>query len=332
MSRIALGALVDMPAHAALEHYRYAERLGYESLWLTETRFTRDAITTAASAGMATKRLGIATGAINVYTRGPVLIATTFAGLDEITQGRAIAGIGAGSPSVLLPQGIPFDRPLLRLRETVEIVRRLWEGERITFEGETVTIRDVQLDFTPPRSRIPIYLAVTGPRALELAGEIADGVLLNSFVSPGYVRQAVEHIRRGADRAGRTIADIDIAGCVTVALAADRRQARTMIRPSLATYLACFPHIARQSGFDETEVETIRQAYNLGGAGAAASVVSDEMVDRLAVAGPFADCRERIAAYREAGLQLPVLDIVGPNITQTLEAMSAEAWLRERFT
>lgn len=322
MSRVALGALVEEPANCALEWYIEAETLGYESLWLTETRFTRDAIATAASAGAVTSRLGIATGAINVYTRGPVLIASTFATLDEITHGRAILGIGTGSPSILTRQGILLERPLLRLRETIEIVRRLWQGERVTFEGETVTVRDVQLDFTPPRSHIPIYLAVTGPRALELAGEIADGVLLNSFVSPDYVRYAVQCIERGAARGPRSIRDIDVAGCVAIALN-DSRPARDAIRPSLATYLACFPHIARQSGFDETAIDAIRHAFNLGGAEQAASVVTDSMVDTLAVAGSVETCRCRIDVYREAGLQLPVLDLVAANVSETLEAMSS---------
>lgn len=322
MSRIALGALVEEPANRALERYIEAEMLGYESLWLTETRFTRDAITTAASAGAVTNRLEIATGAINVYTRGPVLIASTFATLDEITHGRAILGIGAGSPSILTRQGILLERPLLRLRETIEIVRRLWQGERVTYEGETVTVRDVQLDFTPPRPHIPIYLAVTGPRALELAGEIADGVLLNSFVSPDYVRYAMRCMERGAAHVGRSIRDIDVAGCVALALNDDSQRARDAIRPNLATYLGCFPHIARQSGFGETEIDAIQRAFKLGGAERAASFVTDAMVDTLAVAGSVETCRRRIDTYRDAGLQLPVLDLVAANVSETLQAIS----------
>jgi len=322
VSRIALGALVEEPANRALERYIEAEMLGYESLWLTETRFTRDAITTAASAGAVTNRLEIATGAINVYTRGPVLIASTFATLDEITHGRAILGIGAGSPSILTRQGILLERPLLRLRETIEIVRRLWQGERVTYEGETVTVRDVQLDFTPPRPHIPIYLAVTGPRALELAGEIADGVLLNSFVSPDYVRYAMRCMERGAAHVGRSIRDIDVAGCVALALNDDSQRARDAIRPNLATYLGCFPHIARQSGFGETEIDAIQRAFKLGGAERAASFVTDAMVDTLAVAGSVETCRRRIDTYRDAGLQLPVLDLVAANVSETLQAIS----------
>lgn len=312
---------MEEPANRALERYIEAETLGYESLWLTETRFTRDAITTAASAGAVTSRLGIATGAINVYTRGPVLIASTFATLDEITQGRAILGIGTGSPSMLTRQGILLERPLLRLRETIEIVRRLWQGERVTFEGETVTVRDVQLDFTPPRPRIPIYLAVTGPCALELAGEVADGVLLNSFVSPDYVRYAMRCIERGAARGSRSIRDIDIAGCVAIALNDDSPRARDTIRPSLATYLGCFPHIARQSGFRETEIDAIHHAFTLGGAERAAPFVTDAMVDTLAVTGSVETCRRRIDTYRDAGLQLPVLDLVAANVSETLQMM-----------
>ena len=167
----------EMMATASL-----AEQLGYESIWLPETRFTRDAVTTTSAVATATQTARIATAVINPFTRGAVLTAVTAASLDEVCRGRFVLGIGPGSPTILERQGIRFDQPLARLRETVEVVRRLLLGEEVSFTGKTVQTTRAQLDFTPIRPTIPIYFGVTGPKALALAGEIADGVILNEFV------------------------------------------------------------------------------------------------------------------------------------------------------
>src|SRR5947209_19352887 len=119
---------------------RRAEDLGYESIWLTETRFTRDAVTTAAAAAAATSRVQIGTAVVNPYTRGAVLAAVTFATLDELANGRIVVGIGPGSPVILDRQGIVFDRPLVRLREYVDVMRRLLTGEAVTYRGTTIGV------------------------------------------------------------------------------------------------------------------------------------------------------------------------------------------------
>jgi 5,10-methylenetetrahydromethanopterin reductase len=149
-----------VPALTAIA--RQAEALGYDSIWLAETRFTRDAVTTAAAVAAATRRVRVATAVTNPFTRGAVLTAVTAATLDEAAGGRFILGLGPGSPTVLARQGIGFDRPLTRLRETVEVVRRLLAGEEVWFAGETLSVAGARLDFTP-RAAIPIYLGVTGP-------------------------------------------------------------------------------------------------------------------------------------------------------------------------
>src|SRR5829696_4761027 len=117
-----------------------AEQLGYESIWLPETRFTRDAIATTSAVATATHTARIATAVVNPFTRGAVLTAVTAATLDEVCGGRFVLGIGPGSPTVLERQGIRFDRPLVRLRETVEVVRRLLKGEEVSFMGKTMEV------------------------------------------------------------------------------------------------------------------------------------------------------------------------------------------------
>ncbi len=190
------------------------------------------------SIAAATERVKVSTGVVNVFTRSPVLLATSYATLDELPGGRAVFGIGPGSPLVLGPQGHAFEKPLTRLREYVEISRRLISSEAVHYEGECVSVRGVRLEFSPVRASIPVYMGVTGPRAMGLVGEISDGVLMNGFTSCAYVRRSVEKIRAGCERAGRSIDEIDLAiGLVT---SVDERAeiARDRVRPLIAMYSA----------------------------------------------------------------------------------------------
>ena len=205
-----------------------AEQLGYESIWLTETRFTRDAITTTSALATATRSARIATAVINPFTRGAVLTAVTAATLDEVCAGRFVLGIGPGSPTVLERQGIGFNQPLVRLRETVHVVRRLLRGEEVFFAGETISVAGARLDFTPVRTVIPIYFGVTGPRALALAGEAADGVILNGFVSLEYTKRAIEIVRSSAQANGRDPDEIEITGSIVVSVDANTAGAHSM--------------------------------------------------------------------------------------------------------
>jgi 5,10-methylenetetrahydromethanopterin reductase len=288
-----------------------AEELGYDSIWLTETRFTRDAITTAAAVGLATKSVKVATGVVNTFTRGAVLTAVTLATLDELTDGRAILGIGPGSPLVLERQGLEFDRPLQRLREYIEVIRRLMRGESVTYEGDTVTVRDVKLDFEPVRPEVPIYLGVTGPRALQLAGEVADGVMLNGFISTAYTRRAMERLKAGAQRARRSLDDIDVTSCVIVSIDDDSRKAKDAIRPLVATYLATFPNIAQESSVPSSELSLIRDVFSSEGPNGAVRHITDEMVDEVTCSGTPDEVRAGIAERRAAGVSVPILFIVG---------------------
>lgn len=298
---------------------RQAEAAGFESVWLTETRFTRDAVTTAAAIATATHTARVATAVVNPYTRGAVLTAVTAATLDEVCGGRFVLGIGPGSPTVLDRQGIRFDQPLLRLRETVEVVRRLLRGEDVSFSGKTIQVTRARLDFPPLRSEIPIYFGVTGPRALALGGEIADGVILNGFVSQAYTGRAVEIVRSSAQAAGRNPDDIAITASIIVSVDADHEIALDAVRPLVALYLAEFPNIARESGVAEDVLSQIAAAHQREGAHAAAQFVSDDIVTELACAGTLTDVQEGIARRRANGVNLPIVSFAQPSMVSWLE-------------
>jgi len=298
-------------ARIALE----AETLGFDSIWLTETRFTRDAVTCAAAVGMATSRMRVATAVVNPYTRGAVLTAVTAATLDELCGGRFILGIGPGSPAILERQGIPFDRPLGRLRETVAVVRAM-------LRGEAPAGMAARLDFAPVRPEVPIYLGVTGPKALALAGEIADGVLLNGFVSAAYARRAVAIVRESAERAGRHPDEVEIAASIAVSVDDDAERARAVVRPMVATYLAEFPSIARESGVPEEELARIGHAYRAEGAESAGKLLRRETIDDLAIAGAPDDVRRGLDLRRSVGVQLPVASLVDPSMARHLRRLA----------
>jgi 5,10-methylenetetrahydromethanopterin reductase len=282
-------------------------------------------VTTTAAVTAATNRVRVATAVINPYTRGAVLAAVTAATLDELAGGRFILGIGPGSPTVLARQGIGFDRPLMLLRETVDVVRRLLRGEEVWFEGETIAVAGARLDFTPRRSTIPVYFGVTGPKALTLAGEMADGVILNGFVSLGYTRRAVQIVRDAAGRAGRDPAAVEFTGSVHVAIDADGTAARDAARPLIATYLAGFPHIARESGLNPALLDRIGAVYRDQGQTAAAALVDDRIVDDLACVGTIDDVRHGLEQRRQAGVTLPIVSFADSRMTRWLGELGGQA-------
>ncbi|MFM9106572.1 MAG: LLM class flavin-dependent oxidoreductase [Chloroflexota bacterium] len=294
---------------------RPAEDLGIESIWLTETRFTRDAVTSAAAVAMATSRTRVATAVINPFTRGAVLTAVTAATLDELAGGRS-----NGMPWCASTAGDPapsprMNRPLAHLRSCVATVRAMLRGEA----GPHGAV----LDFAPVRAAVPVVLGVTGPQALALAGEIGDGALLNGFLPVEHVACSVAIIRDGAARAGRHPDAIEIAGSTVVSVDPDPARALALARPMVTTYLALFPSIARASGIDPERLERIGAAWGAGDGAAAAMLVEDGDVRRLACVGAPDDVRAALEERRAAGVALPVISFVDPRMHHLLAAVLA---------
>ncbi len=321
-TRIGFGFLGGPAVPQMMELAQRAEELGYESAWVAETRFTRDGIAPLAAIAAATHTIKVGTGIVNVYTRGPVVTAISFASLDEISGGRTLMGLGPGSPLILAPQGVAFDKPLTRLREYSHVVQRLLAGDAVTYHGKTIQLEGVKLELTPLREHIPLYLGVTGARALELSGEIGDGVLLNAFLPTSYTRRAVGLVEHGAKKAEKKITDVDIAGCLVVCVEDDSKRAKDQVRPLIALYLSVFPNIARETELPNDFINKTRSTFQQEGLMAAAGLISDEIVDSLVVAGTPEECRERVAQYRAAGLQHPVIFPLETNLQKAMDALA----------
>ena len=222
MQRVGL-IFLDRPSlREQVELVRYAEQRGFESAWVCETRLVRDAMTPLAAFSQATSRIRLATGVVNNWTRTAGLMAMTLATLSELSGGRIMMGIGAYWDPLARNQGIRRRRHLSAMREYVTVVRRLLEMETVTYDGEVIKVRDLRLDLGEGTPRepidVPIYIGATGPRMLELAGEIGDGVFHNFFTSVDYLRHSLQRVESGAARAGRSMKDIDMPQMLAVAM------------------------------------------------------------------------------------------------------------------
>jgi len=180
-----------------------AEHAGFSTVWFAENPFSRGAWPAAAACAVATRRIRIGLGILNPHQRHPTLMATEIAAFDELSEGRAALGIGAGIPSRIKQTHAPVDRPIAAVRDAVTITRALLRGETVTYTGKAFSADGVRLDFTPRRDNVPILTAAMGEQALCLCGEIADGVIISNLVPAAFTRRAVGIIHEAAARARR---------------------------------------------------------------------------------------------------------------------------------
>ena len=212
MARVAMYLQDKHAIRDGMAYAQYAEQRGFEAVWQAESRLVRDAIVPMAAFAAVTSHIKIGSGVINNWTRNIGLLAATFLTLDDLAPDRIICGLGAWWDPLAKQVGIERRKPLKAMRETIEVMRRLLNMERVTFHGEFHHVDDIELDVVHGRREprnVPIYIGATHMGMMELAGEIADGVALNYCVPPAYNHEALEHIEIGAKKAGRTLADID---------------------------------------------------------------------------------------------------------------------------
>jgi 5,10-methylenetetrahydromethanopterin reductase len=312
-----------------MAYARAAEAAGFEAVWQAESRLVREATVPLAAFGAVTERIALGSGVVNTWTRNVGLLAATFVTLDDLAPGRVMLGVGAWWDPLARKVGISRARPLACMRETVEACRRLFSLEEVTYSGEFVTLDGVRIDVVHgdagPR-RIPIYVGATGPRMLELAGEIADGVLLNYMVSPTYNDSALERVAAGAARAGRSLDAVDRPQLVVCSLDADRSRALDAARLLLTQYLGQQPHIMRASGVDPALIEEINATVDWPATHAeieaAAALVPDDVVQLVTASGTPDECRAKVAEYVEHGATCPVLYPLGDDVQAMIDAFA----------
>ncbi len=312
MSRIGVAFAGGMSPPDIVACVKLAEELGYESAWIAEGH-GGDQFSILSACAVQTERILLGTSISSVFVRSAPTIAMAAASVDHFSQGRLLLGLGSSHKVQVEPEhGIPYGKPVQRVRETVEVIRSLLRDGQVAYQGQEIKIDSFDLWFEPLRREIPIYLSAVFPRMLETCGEMAQGTLL-VWSTLGSGQQAAEHVAAGARRAGRDPAEVDIGSLLSCSVSEDRREAIDRVRPAVAFYTGFFPRYNRlmaESGFPEA-AQTIRQAWLKGDREGAARLVPDDMVQTLSIVGSAADSRRRLEAYRESGIQLPVIFPVG---------------------
>jgi 5,10-methylenetetrahydromethanopterin reductase len=327
--RVALYLQDAHPIPDGIRYVQHAEERGFEAVWQAESRLVREATVPMAAFAATTERIKIGSGVVNCWTRNVGLMAATFVTLDDLAPGRVMLGIGAWWEPLATKVGVKRERPLAAMREYIETVRRLIAMENVSFRGDFVDVDDIEIDIVHgDRSarNIPIYLGATGMKMMELAGEIADGVLLNYLVSPAYNASAMEHLASGAARAGRTVDEIDRPQLVVCSLDVDRDAALDRARELVTQYLGQQPHIGKASGVDQSLLDDIAKVLTWPASPEeirkAMALVPDEVVQMITASGTPDECRAKVREYVDAGCTCPVLYPLGDDVDAMLAAFA----------
>jgi len=327
--RVALYLQDAHPLQDAIRYVEYAEKSGFEAVWQAESRLVRDAIVPMAAFAARTSRIKIGSGVINNWTRNAAVIAATFLTLDDLAQDRIICGIGAWWDPLASKVGITRTKPLLAMREVVEVVRDLLARKRVTFHGEFVHLTDVELDVVHGRKEprnVPIYIGATGPQMMALTGEIADGVVLNYLVSPKYNEGALDQLMIGARKAGKNIDDIDRPQLVVCSVDSDRKKALDNARKLVTQYLGQQPHIMKASGVRQELLDEIGQVLTWPASEeqieAAMKLVPDDVVQMITASGTPEEVRAKVREYVQSGATCPILYPLGDDVNLMIDTFS----------
>ncbi|MGR8948178.1 MAG: LLM class flavin-dependent oxidoreductase [Gammaproteobacteria bacterium] len=315
---------------AGFERGLWAEKAGYDDLWLPDAEGLQDPITFAAALGTATTKVRLCTGIVPVFNRPPPLLATGVVAAEQRAPGRFVLGLGPSTNNMIDRwYGLPYDKPLTRVRETIELLRKLFDGEKSNYQGETLRSTGFKL-MEQPSAPVPIFIGAIGPKMLALAGEMADGVLLNDFTPPDRLDWALEKIDQGAKRAGRRAEDLEIVKRRGIFLSPNSTAGLAYFRSYIGFYGAApaYQKIMVRLGYKKA-VEQIREGYAEGDRAKVANAVSDDMIDRLFAYGDVAKCQDIVRKDFTAGIDSAVISPQGDSAQQY--SAGAEAFSRDEF-
>ena len=321
---MALGTFISVgrSLDTALDRVRLAEQLGYHSVFTTHVA-GRDSLTVLAAYANVTESVQIGTGVMPIYSRTPAATAQQAVTIDEISGGRLTLGLGV-SHRVIVENwfGSEIQKPVTEMRDYVSVLRAIFAGEDPP-ESERFSTR-FHFMGVEPRPDLPIYVAGLSPKMLELAGEIADGVIL-WLCNPEYIRDiVVPHVREGRRKAGKSLDGFDIVAAVPTAVTEEVDGARATLRADLAPYflLPFYRKMIERSGF-EADVKLFDEAMERGDASAAAIAISDGFLENLAAIGPPDIAAATVELYRDAGATSPCIGAVpGTDFTTALESLA----------
>jgi probable F420-dependent oxidoreductase len=312
---IVLAPFATLPAAEFIAVARETEARGYHAAWTGEAG-GYDAITLMTAIATHTERLRVGSAVLPVQTRTPVLLGQSAATLNHLAPDRVVLGIGLSSKVIVGDwHGLTFAPSLQQIREAVQIIRMVASGDRVNFEGKFYRVKNFRLAVPPPPKPVRVVLAALGPEMLELAGEIADGVVLN-WIPPETVPASITHLQAGAKKAGRALSgDFEIASFIRTCVTDDAAAAREALARDITGYTTvdAYASFFRSAGFVD-EVDAVNAAWRAGDRSGAVKQVSPRFLDGLGVVGPESFCRERIAEFSRAGLTQPVIVPFAPGL------------------
>ena len=301
-----------LPFADNLAFAKEAESLGYESAWIAEVG-GNDAFALGSAVATATERLRLGTAVVPMNIRGPALLAMSVATMDAMSGGRAICGIGVSSPQIVSDWNAQsYDKPLARARETIEVLRQAFSGEKVVFDGKAVHVNGYRM-MPGPRRQIPIYLGALNKQMLRLAGEVADGVVIN-MLGEKFVPEVVAEVRKGAEKAGRNPDDIEVVMRVQCVVTDDPQPVRDAFAHGFSAYIVApgYDTFFTWQGFGDV-VEGVRAGRAAKDRAASRAAVSDDILDALVVAGPADVVRARLQAFMDAGVTTPAVHVFWPD-------------------
>jgi len=329
-----LGYASEMTVRDMLQYVLDAEKRGFELAFFSETIMTlRDAITSHSSFALSTSKIKLGCTQI-VRLRTPLVIAQTFATLDELSGGRMVLSLGACTESHQKKHGLPLQNPALTLKEHTMLIREYWAsagGGKVDFNGQTIQVSGDGLMIKPLRSRIPIWMAATSSTGLKIAGELGDAILINATVSTEYTKNAIAIVKKAAEKAGRDASKIEVPGLIVAAVADSKKEAMNAVRKELASKFdplqvdfAVRPRMrVGESVVTEELIKNLLDSYRIGGTQKLMQDIPETVINELTAVGTARDVQGRIEEYRKAGIQLPIIRPANSKVVKaTLDAVS----------
>ena len=314
-----------------LDIVRYAEEKGFDSVWQAESRLVRDAIVPMAAYAAVTEHIKIGSAVINNWTRNIGLLASTFLTMDDLAPNRIICGIGAWWDPLAKNVGIDRTKPLKAMEETITVLKRLLNMERVSFEGEFVKVHEIELDVVHGRREprhVPIYIGATGGKMVEMTGRIADGIVMNYCVPVEYNDEAIEQLEKGLKESGRKLEEFDRPQLIVCSVDEDHDVAINSTRELLTQYLAQQPHIAKASGVSMEIVEKIQAILGWPATHeqiqAAKHLVPEDLIHRITASGTPAEAKAKVQEYIDHGCTTPILYGVGGNTKLLIDTFASE--------
>jgi len=315
--RLALGFNPILGIKEATSIAENAERLGYDSLWIHESLFQRDVITYLSAMASCTNRIMLGSGVINTFTRHPVTAAATFATLSELSGGRVALGLGLGSfPTIPLigHQIFPVEtnRPLRRIKEYIQVVKLVWEGNKVEFDGEFFRVHNLTLGFKV-KEKVPLFVASLSPKTQAFAATVADGVILSPALNSVWgTERMVENVKRGEAKRGETV---ERASYMLTSIDPDPNKAAQVVRDyyffvyQLSDVVR--PEVLAPYGVTEERLRPMKEAWKKGDVPEAKRLIPSEAIEVLTLTGTPDHVAQRLKEYAEAGVTLPIAMPIG---------------------